>query len=1005
MSRNHMLIGLGGTGGKILRAFRKRIFESFRAEDPPDLRLRYLYVDSSAEMMGHDDPSWKVLGQSVQLPQRSQLKISGLNLKEVIDNLGNYPNVSPWLGSRDRFGDIINAADAGQVVGGQKRRLGRFLFACRAAEFRRQVGELVTDAQTGGVKDTTFHVCCGLAGGTGSGSVVDVLAQLRTLYRDSAYRVLVYAQLPEQFPAAYRAGANYHANGYAALAELNALAVGAYRPHDVSGVARGRLELQDPFNCCYLFTDENEDRNRVELDAELPEIVASFLYQKIVAVREMKWDSLARQESYEIGTQANFPETSASGAKPERTRQFFGFGIKQLAYPEQEIREYLTLAFSRQATLQLQYNHWVDSLGYVDEAVNEGFNEFVRQKDVLERWALSDEHLTLSVGILADEMRNKRWKPVGTYWADLLPNFKAHVREGHAARPQAWLDELARLCEENFAGNYRDLGVVKFYQTKEGDTRDHAREIRRRIEGDLFLEWANGTRSMHDLHRLLQALTTALTERHQAIDERVVKVREAVARVEEKVSAHRREWVKVGVITGWLGKRDRLFDAQAEALQELFTLRTRERAWGFARTLVLQISAEIGGLLDDVGRAATTIEQGLKLFSEGIDARCTDGETRDLARQVVRVYNPEAVKDFARALVRDKAEQQRQAGAVRGALASLLGENQTFTAFAARIPLAKFVDVIERACEQSAVEAHNRVLAENRDRTRILQVSLVERLYREFGGNREALRGFVREVVSHARTYLPLNSAEIRRAGPGIPGTEAAVSYLTVVLPDAPEFSEFLEVLKEEFRAAVPGPKEIVINARRPHEITLVAVTSVLPARFVSAAAFLKEKYDERTSGADGDAARFELHAEGDGRQFPPLFQRRVSADDLLPYVLLAKALGLLQTLEDPDSGESGLYLLTRNAQGREGLPERLGRDEEDALNAPDPVLLDRLEALVRASLDGEHRHRTRREELRQRVGAQVDEVRAARKNPLDRKLRSYVQASERVEAVLVGGE
>jgi Tubulin like len=73
----------------------------------------------------------------------------------------------------------------------------------------------------------TFHVCCGLAGGTGSGTVVDVVSQLRDLYPHEGYRIIIYAFLPEEYPhPPNKAKENYHANGYAALTELNALAAG-----------------------------------------------------------------------------------------------------------------------------------------------------------------------------------------------------------------------------------------------------------------------------------------------------------------------------------------------------------------------------------------------------------------------------------------------------------------------------------------------------------------------------------------------------------------------------------------------------------------------------------------------------------------------------------------------------------------------------------------------------------------------------------------------------------
>lgn len=98
--------------------------------------------------------------------------------------------------------------------------------------------------QTGGTTETVFHVCCGLAGGTGSGSIIDAICQIRSMYSDGVnYKILVYALLPEKDPAGDRAGVNYHANGYAAVLELNALAVGAYKPFDIAASATRRLEL------------------------------------------------------------------------------------------------------------------------------------------------------------------------------------------------------------------------------------------------------------------------------------------------------------------------------------------------------------------------------------------------------------------------------------------------------------------------------------------------------------------------------------------------------------------------------------------------------------------------------------------------------------------------------------------------------------------------------------------------------------------------------------------
>ena len=127
-----------------------------------------------------------------------------------------------------------------RLLGGQKRRLGRFLFACYASNFKEQLRHLTAEMQTGGLTAVTFHICCGLAGGTGSGSLIDILAQVRTLYRDSrTYKIYIaYTFLPEEFPKANWDTGNYHANGYAALLELNAISVGLLPPYDVDGAGK-----------------------------------------------------------------------------------------------------------------------------------------------------------------------------------------------------------------------------------------------------------------------------------------------------------------------------------------------------------------------------------------------------------------------------------------------------------------------------------------------------------------------------------------------------------------------------------------------------------------------------------------------------------------------------------------------------------------------------------------------------------------------------------------------
>lgn len=98
---NHLIIGLGGTGGKVLREFRKRVYEEFRSNDPcHGVFLDYVYVDSSPADL-NDRSGWKVIGKSVHLGEAQKVNINGMNAS-VLQNLGMYPGIQSFINGNDK---------------------------------------------------------------------------------------------------------------------------------------------------------------------------------------------------------------------------------------------------------------------------------------------------------------------------------------------------------------------------------------------------------------------------------------------------------------------------------------------------------------------------------------------------------------------------------------------------------------------------------------------------------------------------------------------------------------------------------------------------------------------------------------------------------------------------------------------------------------------------------------------------------------------------------------
>ena len=75
-SPNHILVGVGGTGGKVLKAIRKRIYQEFPNDEERDkLSIGFVYVDSTREMMTPGDPSFRVMGKDASF-YNPQIQIS-----------------------------------------------------------------------------------------------------------------------------------------------------------------------------------------------------------------------------------------------------------------------------------------------------------------------------------------------------------------------------------------------------------------------------------------------------------------------------------------------------------------------------------------------------------------------------------------------------------------------------------------------------------------------------------------------------------------------------------------------------------------------------------------------------------------------------------------------------------------------------------------------------------------------------------------------------------------
>lgn len=1012
MPTNHMIIALGGTGAKIIREFRKSVFRQFRTVDAPNCNIQYLLVDSTDEHMGRNDENWKILGKNLQLSAKAKVLTREADLQARIRNIEQFPGIKPWIGPKERWIAYLRSADLTRAAAGQKRRLGRFLFACNAKAFEAQLRSQVNQLRDAGNETAvTFHVCCGLAGGTGSGSVIDVVSQIRNQFRTGSYQIILYCLLPETVESTEQHwdSGYYHENGYAALLELNALSIGELSPHNVLDFAGKRINfraeeaqadqtLTDSFNVCYVFTKENEYGVSIRVNDELPSAVADFIFQKTAMIEDLNnWGQLSRAESGQ--TFDLTPETAFDGSRPLRSKRFMTFGIKRLAIPEEEITEFLTFTFARQAALQLRYNNHHPDAGYQDDEPSIHFEDYVTTDAQLEKWLVSDQHLMLSRAILPDDDPNSRWKTIERTWTLLLEQYEKDVKK--LSSRDEWLVELEHRCDYYFETQYRNKGVASFYKAKFNAANDYASEIRRRIARDLFEDWTTGTRSISEISKILHTLRRATAERLDVFEKKIVELQEKQNDLIKAIETNKNKAKTIGFLGDHIwGKRKEALSNQRINLEKLYQESTEIQGRQFGVKLLGLLINELDQLAAEADGAKAAISAGLRSFDELLQARCKGpAEKYDFKKQLVAFYNSDQVRRVTWKMVKNDGLQKGQASTVRKALIQKLPQHPSFKDFNEHIPAGKFRDILTLTCKESALEAHDNLSAENKS-DRLLGVNILDKLGERYRDDEE-LDTFLSSLIKYGGNFAKFNETERCNESAGDPSRTCQGSYSVIMPASDSTVSERIKAALRDSIGGERGPIEFVETSSHSNEICLVSLMASVPLRTLELVEELRREYDQHIERSPEN--RMFLHVEGDGSDLPSLFGLR--SDEVQAksrsLILLAKALGLVKENKSVTTEEVSMLILVNDARNSHTYTVNLGDDVFQAAERIDEKDYHMLKEAVDQELGKtEYQPRAAREQVEAAINTEVATVLQERKGDLqDLTYKAWNQAGNKAKS------
>lgn len=338
--RRTLLIGLGGAGQNIVMNV-KRCFLDTYGVLPPSIKILCLDTDVAQLQLRS-----RVSDRTYHLEPDEFMHLKVPDPRQYIDS-GSA--AGSWYVKPLPVGAIANGAGAVR----QNGRLGLFY---HIVEFRRRVDHLVAElldpqlaaqmdqarARLGASadfdlsnRDPEIFVCGSLAGGTGSGTVVDI----GILLRDALPQALIQGCFVLDWPYRNKAFAGrVRGNVYAALSEidnLQSIMYGAadFVPYTVR-YADKTIEVRDPpYSLFHLIDGRNEAGQNIDDVGQLCEAVATAVF--------LSASSMADQTNSVVDNLLTHINLSQPRVWKGRYARYSSLGVSSIYYPARELHRLL----------------------------------------------------------------------------------------------------------------------------------------------------------------------------------------------------------------------------------------------------------------------------------------------------------------------------------------------------------------------------------------------------------------------------------------------------------------------------------------------------------------------------------------------------------------------------------------------------------------------------------------------------------------------------------------
>lgn len=261
-----IIIGIGGTGVKILRKIKKQLIDQFD-KIPPIIKLLAFDIKDQPYKVGRG------AGERILVNGSEFIQLQGINLKAVHQN-PDHPSINSWL--HDELDPGLLNEGANQI-----RVQGRAALHIKIGEISSQLIKAIEDINLVSISYTgskiEIYIICALCGGTGGGMFIDmpyICRKLEEKYAPNGIFITGILVLPEGVTG-MPIPVLVAANAYTALLELDWY---MQKKHYICKFPPPLKEINiknKPYDLCYLVGSKNNDGKSLSGKEEVTEMIAT----------------------------------------------------------------------------------------------------------------------------------------------------------------------------------------------------------------------------------------------------------------------------------------------------------------------------------------------------------------------------------------------------------------------------------------------------------------------------------------------------------------------------------------------------------------------------------------------------------------------------------------------------------------------------------------------------------------------------------------------------------